>query len=125
MHNYELDSLCYFIRLSYTWWKQSKRTNIFNKQWLISISMIIQLMIIEQHHSQVSPYRYIELDNDYQGIFVAYTGMIWSAFRPSDDPAQYGYLIPSNMMASVVLEQLYEMIKILFPQQIQLLKQVD
>jgi meiotically up-regulated gene 157 (Mug157) protein len=125
MHNYELDSLCYFIRLSYTWWKQSKRINIFNKQWLISISMIIQLMIIEQHHSQISPYRYTELDNGYQGTFVAYTGMIWSAFRPSDDQTEHGYLIPSNMMASVVLEQLYEMIKILFPAQIQLLKQVD
>jgi meiotically up-regulated gene 157 (Mug157) protein len=124
MHNYELDSLCYHIRLSYSWWKQSQRRNVFNHQWFISISMIIQLMIIEQHHSQISPYRYTELDNNYQGSLVAYTGMIWSAFRPSDDQTKYGYLIPSNMMACVVLEELYEMIKILFPQQNQLLQQV-
>ncbi|CAF0719175.1 unnamed protein product [Adineta steineri] len=124
MHNYELDSLCYHIRLSYSWWKQSQRTNVFDDQWLVAISMIIQVMIIEQHHTQISPYRYTELQNNYQGIPVAYTGMTWSGFRPSDDPTTYGYLIPSNMMASVVLEQLTEMIINLFPEQIQLLQQI-
>ena len=29
--------------------------------------------------------------------------MTWSGFRPSDDACQYGYLIPSNMFAAVVL----------------------
>lgn len=24
-------------------------------------------------------------------------GMTWSGFRPSDDPTQYGYLVPANM----------------------------
>jgi meiotically up-regulated gene 157 (Mug157) protein len=123
-HNYELDSLCYHLRLSYSWWKHSQRTNIFNHQWLTSVTIIIQVMIIEQHHSQISPYRYTELENNHQGSVVAYTGMTWSAFRPSDDPTQYGYIIPSNMMACVVLEQLSEMIQTIFPEQIQLLKQV-
>ncbi|CAF2914026.1 unnamed protein product [Rotaria sp. Silwood2] len=124
MHNYELDSLCYHIRLSYSWWKQSQRTNVFNQEWLTAISIIIQIMIIEQHHSQISPYRYTELVNVHQGSPVAYTGMTWSAFRPSDDPTNYGYLIPSNMMACVVLEQLTEMITKIFPKQIQILKQI-
>ncbi|CAF0847970.1 unnamed protein product [Adineta steineri] len=60
----------------------------------------------------------------HESIPVAYTGMTWSGFRPSDDPTTYGYLIPSNMMASVVLEQLTEMILNLFPEQIQLLQQI-
>lgn len=34
--------------------------------------------------------------------------MIWSAFRPSDDACEYGYLIPSNMFAVVVLGYLEE-----------------
>jgi meiotically up-regulated gene 157 (Mug157) protein len=125
MHNYELDSLCYYLRLSYTWWNKTQRINIFNKQWLIAVTIIIQLMIIEQHHSEISPYRYTELTNNYQGSHVTYTGMIWSAFRPSDDQTKFGYLIPSNMMATVVLKQIYQMIKQLFPQQIQLLQQID
>jgi meiotically up-regulated gene 157 (Mug157) protein len=124
MHNYELDSLCYHLRLSYFWWKHSQRTNIFNDQWLTAITIIVQIMIIEQHHSQISPYRYIELRNNHQGPLVAYTGMTWSGFRPSDDLTTHGYLIPSNMMACVVLEQLTEMIEKIFPEQIQLLKQV-
>ncbi|CAF1289345.1 unnamed protein product [Adineta steineri] len=125
MHNYELDSLCYYLRLSYTWWKQTKRINVFNHQWLIAVSIIIQVMIIEQHHSEISPYRYTELGNNYQGSRVSYTGMTWSAFRPSDDQTQFGYLIPSNMMASVVLKQINEMIKKIFPEQTELLKQID
>ena len=38
-----------------------------------------------------------------RGNPVAYTGMTWSGFRPSDDTCVYGYLIPSNMFAVVVL----------------------
>jgi meiotically up-regulated gene 157 (Mug157) protein len=90
----------------------------------MSVTIIIQVMIIEQHHSKISPYRYTELENNHQGSLVAYTGMTWSAFRPSDDQTKHGYLIPSNMMACVVLEQITEMIQKLFPEQIELLKQV-
>lgn len=124
MHNYELDSLCYHLRLSYSWWKASSRRDAFNERWLIGVKIIIQLFIVEQHHSQVSPYRYTELENHFRGPPVAYTGMTWSAFRPSDDRTQHGYLIPSNMMATVVLKQLNEMIGDLFPKQSSLLKQV-
>ena len=34
--------------------------------------------------------------------------MTWSGFRPSDDACRYGYLVPSNMFASVVLGYLAE-----------------
>ena len=44
------------------------------------------------------------LVNDGRGAKVAPTGMTWSGFRPSDDACQYGYLVPSNMFAAVVLE---------------------
>lgn len=44
------------------------------------------------------------LINDGRGTKVAPTGMTWSGFRPSDDACQYGYLVPSNMFAVVVLE---------------------
>ena len=124
MHNYELDSLCYFLRLSYTWWKQTQRADAFDRQWLLAVSIIVQVMVVEQHHSEISPYRYTELGNNYQGSRVSYTGMTWSAFRPSDDQTKFGYLIPSNMMAAVVLRQVTEMIKTIFPDQTELVKQV-
>ena len=34
-----------------------------------------------------------------------------SGFRPSDDACKYGYLIPSNMFASVVLDYMAEFLE--------------
>ena len=41
-----------------------------------------------------------------RGTPVRYTGMIWTGFRASDDPAQYQYNVPDNMFAVVVLREL-------------------
>jgi len=110
MHNYELDSLCYHIWLSYQWWKVSGRTDIFDAEWQRVAHIIVTLWIVEQYHHDLSPYRYKELTRD-GGKWsspVDYTGMTWTAFRPSDDQTTYGYLIPSNMFAVVALGYLEE-----------------
>ncbi|MDE6893713.1 MAG: glycoside hydrolase family 125 protein, partial [Lachnospiraceae bacterium] len=44
------------------------------------------------------------LCNEGKGSPVGFTGMTWSGFRPSDDACTYHYLIPSNMLAAVVLK---------------------
>ena len=44
------------------------------------------------------------------GADVAYTGMTWSGFRPSDDGCIYGYLTASEMFAVVVLGYMSEML---------------
>lgn len=43
-----------------------------------------------------------------KGTLTAYTGMTWSGFRPSDDACEYGYLVPANMFAVVVLRYVCE-----------------
>ncbi|CAF0782204.1 unnamed protein product [Didymodactylos carnosus] len=98
----------------YKWWKTSGRTTIFTKEWLQVVKIIVNLFTIEQYHSELSPYRYTELSNDHKGTQVAYTGMIWSGFRPSDEQTAYGYLIPSNMFAAVSLENLEEILTTIF-----------
>src|SRR5699024_8085899 len=63
-----------------------------------------------QNHDN-SPYTFRRPDNPKDdksretgiGMEVEKTGMIWSGFRPSDDACQYGYLVPSNMFAVVIL----------------------
>ena len=71
---------------------------------------ILDVFETEQHHER-SPYFFIRdtdiptesLSNNGKGSPVAYTGMTWSGFRPSDDACTYHYLVPSNMFAAVVM----------------------
>ena len=73
----------------------------------------------EQHHMSESLYHFERtqcppsdtLPNHGKGNPVAYTGMTFSGFRPSDDACRYGYLIPSNMFAAVVLAQISPLLR--------------
>lgn len=49
-----------------------------------------------------------------KGNPVGYTGMTWSGFRPSDDACRYGYLVPANMFAWVVLGNLIEILQAIY-----------
>ncbi|MBB2481409.1 glycoside hydrolase family 125 protein [Bacillus sp. APMAM] len=122
---YEIDSLCYPIQLAYLFWKATGRTSHFNETFIKAVQTIIETWKIEQHHEKQSEYRF-ERDNcppsdtltrEGKGSLVTYTGMTWSGFRPSDDACQYGYLIPSNMFAVVVLRQLAEIAEIVLKNQ--------
>jgi meiotically up-regulated gene 157 (Mug157) protein len=48
--------------------------------------------------------------------------MIWSGYRPSDDPCEYGYFIPGNMFAVVILKFLEEIFSVIVPDDVLLEK---
>jgi meiotically up-regulated gene 157 (Mug157) protein len=108
---YEIDSLCYPVQLSYLYWKATGSTSLFDEPYKETVRSIIRLWRTEQRHFELSPYRFTRLTgpktdtlrNSGLGMPVNYTGMTWSGFRPSDDACTFGYLIPSNMFASVAL----------------------
>ncbi|MCD7034621.1 glycoside hydrolase family 125 protein [Metabacillus sp. GX 13764] len=108
---YEIDSLCYPLQLSYLLWKASGRTDHLNETFLAAAGTIIDVWITEQDHEANSPYTFERpgapaidsLTREGKGSFAEPTGMTWSGFRPSDDACVYGYLVPSNMFATVVL----------------------
>ncbi len=117
---YEVDSLCYPMRLLYLYWKNSGRSEFVRKQLEPVARVILDTWRTEQHHMEKSPYRFIRenppvpwdtIYNDGLGEPVAYTGMTWSGFRPSDDGCQYGYLTASEMFAVVVLGYMAEMLE--------------
>ena len=113
---YEVDSLCYPIQLAYLFWKATGRTGHFTYDFHAALHNIVNLWIREQDHMNRSPYSFERsncpasdtLPCEGKGNPVAYTGMTWSGFRPSDDACKYGYLVPSNMFAWVVLGYVQE-----------------
>ncbi len=108
---FELDSLCYPIMLAWTYWKQTGDTSIFTADFGLGLDRALETMEREQDHPHNSKYTHRELHDDQgrpQPNPVAYTGMIWTGFRPSDDASRYNYLIPSEMMAVVALGMLEE-----------------
>ena len=126
---YEIDSLCYPLRLTYLYWKATGDASILDKSFLNAAKITVDLWITEQNHFEKSPYRFTRLNcpyqdtlhNDGMGEPVDYTGMTWSGFRPSDDACRYGYLVASNMFAVVVLGYLNEMLEAAFPEEKELL----
>lgn len=120
---YEIDSLCYPIQLAYLLYKETGRRDQFDASFESGITEILKVWETEQNHDQ-SPYTFerdttrVEdtLTHDGRGTPVGTTGMTWSGFRPSDDVCKYGYLVPSNMFAVVVLSYLEEIYTDLLPQ---------
>jgi meiotically up-regulated gene 157 (Mug157) protein len=120
---YEIDSLCYPIRLAHAFWKKTGGAAWLDDTFKAAVQNIIAVWETEQHHCEKSEY-YFERDNcpasdtlplGGKGAPVAYTGMTWSGFRPSDDACRYGYLVPANFFAVRALEQLDELMTALWP----------
>ena len=107
---YEIDSLCYPVQLAYLLYKNTGRVDQFDQMFTRGVEKILHVFKVEQDHNQ-SPYTFTRdttrkedtLVNEGKGTEVAPTGMTWSGFRPSDDACRYGYLVPSNMFAVVIL----------------------
>lgn len=112
---YEIDSLCYPVKLAYRFWKEADTTAHFNENARKAFYRIIELWTVEQNHEN-SPYYFRRprrrksdtLSHKGKGAPVRYTGMTWSGFRPSDDSCIYGYLVPANIFAYVVLQYISE-----------------
>ncbi|MFV0507316.1 MAG: glycoside hydrolase family 125 protein [Bacteroidales bacterium] len=104
---YEIDSLCYPIRLAYKYWLITGDDSIFDEQWLLAIQNILKTFQEQQRKEGQGSYRFTRktersfdtLSNDGWGTPVNPVGLIVSCFRPSDDATTFQFLIPSNFMA--------------------------
>lgn len=115
-HKWEIDSLCYVIRLSYGYWKNTGDSSCFNQKWQAAMKLIISTFKEQQRLENKGPYHFqrsatsptdTQFGNGY-GNPTKKIGLIHSMFRPSDDSTIFPFLISSNMFAVVSLHQLGE-----------------
>ncbi len=119
---WEIDSLCYPVRLSYHYWRQTGDTLPFDAQWKKAAQLIVQTFREQQRKTHKGPYHFerrtswatdgVPLGG--YGYPAKPVGLIHSMFRPSDDATVFPFLIPSNFFAVVSLRQLAELAKAIY-----------
>lgn len=117
---WEIDSLCYVIRLAYEYWKVTGDSSIFDEVWLKAVDNILTTFIEQQRKDGVGPYRFTRktdrstdtLNNNGLGAPVNPVGLIVSCFRPSDDATTLQFLVPSNLFAVTSLRKAAEILTV-------------
>jgi meiotically up-regulated gene 157 (Mug157) protein len=115
---WEIDSLCYPIRLAYKYWKLTGDTSPFDAKWKTAIQSTLKTFKEQQRKENDGPYSFQRKTSwatdgvpmNGFGYPVKPVGLICSAFRPSDDATIYSYLVPSNFFAVTSLKQAAEMV---------------
>ena len=117
---WEIDSLCYPLRLAHGYWTQTGDASPFDATWEQAMTLIMQTFREQQRKNGTGPYFFHRDERgepltsrsasgepvpDF-GPPVEPNGLICSRFRPSDDAVTFQYLIPSNFFAAAALRQM-------------------
>ena len=108
---WEIDSLAWPVVLTWVYWRATRDRTIFTPELHVALRQIVFTYQCEEHHRRCNRYDYpypVPTDDRYNDG----TGMIWSAFRPSDDPVQYRFNIPQNALAAVALREIEQIAQI-------------
>jgi len=116
---WEIDSLCYPIRLAHEYWKVSGDTAPFDAAWHDAIRLTLRTFREQQRKTDRGPYSFMRttqwatdtVPGRGYGNPAKPVGLIYSMFRPSDDATIFPFLIPSNFFAVVSLRQAAEMVE--------------
>jgi hypothetical protein len=118
---WEIDSLCYPIRLAYHYWKLTGDTSVLDAAWVNTIRLTVKTFKEQQRKTGDGPYTFqrstswatdgVPLSG--YGYPVKPVGLICSVFRPSDDATLFQFLVPSNFFAVISLRQAAEMLSAL------------
>jgi uncharacterized protein len=111
---WEIDSLCYPIRLAHGYWEATHDGTPFDEEWRSAMTSVVRTFREQQRREGPGPYRFQRasenpidtLSGDGYGPPTRKVGLIHSMFRPSDDACTYPFLVPSNAFAARSLHQL-------------------
>lgn len=110
---WEIDSLCYPMRLAHGYWRATSDSAPFDTTWAEAARLSISTFRDQQRKQGPGPYSFRRASSQPTetllwgiGAPTRPVGLIHSGFRPSDDACQYSFLIPSNLFAVTALRQL-------------------
>jgi len=120
---WEVDSLCYPVRLGYSYYKNGGNTSVFDQEWLQAMRTIVTTFQEQQRRDGKTKYKF-QRNTSWQTDTLAmgglgnptrFTGMICSSFRPSDDATIFQFLVPSNLFAVTILNYMVLMVAKFYP----------
>jgi hypothetical protein len=122
---WEIDSLCYPIRLAYQYWRTTGDSEPLDENWHKAARRIVATFHEQQRLKSDGPYRFQRLTTMFYdnapnrglGNPTRKIGLLHSAFRPSDDACLFPFLIPSNIFAAASLRQLQQLSVAVFKDQ--------
>ncbi|WP_309752697.1 glycoside hydrolase family 125 protein [Novosphingobium sp.] len=110
---WEVDSLCYVLRLAHDYWQASGDTEPYDATFAQAAHTIIATFREQQRVAGPGPYRFQRMTDQPTETTLAgigtptrKTGLIHSAFRPSDDACTFPCNIPGNLFAVATLREL-------------------
>ncbi|KAF8528877.1 Six-hairpin glycosidase-like protein [Hysterangium stoloniferum] len=121
---YEIDSLCGFLKLSRSYYESTKDRSFMNANWNAAIDQIFRVIDEQSQPTFDSNFNVISffnwtggngalspaVPNEGNGEPKAFTGLVGTHHRPSDDISIYAFLTPANAMLSVELTHLADML---------------
>lgn len=124
---YELDSLAHFLKLGIEFHENTGSTEFLTDRWFKALQTLLDTIDAQSQPTFNSENQFVSNQYTFQrettigtetlnlgGIgnpLNSGTGLIRSAFRPSDDATILGYFIPANAMMSVELQKIAKVLK--------------
>jgi uncharacterized protein len=102
---WEVDSIAWPVVLLQVYYDSTRDHSVFTPEVHVALKQIVVTYNCEEHHRECSHYVYAYHVPTKQE-FDEGTGLIWGAFRPSDDPVEYRFNIPQNALAAVALRDI-------------------
>jgi len=114
---WEIDSLCFCIRLADGYWRATGDVTPFTSEWARAMHLVVETFREQQRKDGRGSYHFqrkTEVPTDTlmlggYGNPARSVGLIYSMFRPSDDACMYSLSVPENLFAVVCLRHLSAM----------------
>jgi meiotically up-regulated gene 157 (Mug157) protein len=117
---YELDSIASVLQLHVAYWRATKDPSVLGAAYRDAMDTIVNTVNAQRMSFKDEPPQYEIKSGSYHsrpprhspfdypkpaaGTHDPCTNMVRSAFRPSDDPTLYDFLVPANLMLAAALE---------------------